>query len=307
MPCYHPIYMYRSKAGPNSNGKVPIVSYKDRNRGKQLSLPCGRCIGCRLERSRQWAVRCMGESQMHEHNQFLTLTYKEEELVYGAAEHGILYPRHLTLFFKRLRKHAGPGLRYFACGEYGERYNRPHYHAIVFGLDVKDREVKPSKGSNKLYRSDSLDAIWTHGDVTIGDVSFESCAYVARYVMKKRMGNTADTYEEEGISPEFVVMSRMPPKGSPPGTPGGIGASWLAAFQSDVYPRGDILVNGKLCKPPKYYDSIYERLEPTKMQAIREERMRVAEEAWEDSEPKRLRVRENVKIAAISSLTRKLD
>lgn len=303
MPCYHPIYMYRSKAGPGSSGKVPIVSYTHRNAGSRLSLPCGRCIGCRLERSRQWAVRCMCEAQMHVRNTFVTLTYRNEELTYGGAEHAILVPRDLTLFFKRLRKRYGQGIRYFACGEYGDKYRRPHYHAIIFGLDFPKREKLPAEGSNPYYRDNDLDSLWSHGNCIIGDVSFESCAYVARYVMKKRLGDTAKSYEEEGITPEFLVMSR----GSKKLGTGGIGKGWIDKFQSDVYPRGDILVNGKLCKPPKYFDALFERLQPGQMAAIREERMRIAEESWKDSEPVRLRTRERVKLAAVSSLTRKLD
>lgn len=302
MPCYHPIYMHYSTKGKKANGKHSIVSAKSPFSGKQLPLPCGRCIGCRLERSRQWAVRCMKEAQMHDHNEFITLTYHDSHLIYGGATHAILYPRHLTLFLKRLRKHYGPNLKFFACGEYGDKLSRPHYHAIMFGLNITDKKFHSSKNSINYYYSPTLNGIWTHGNVIIGDVTFESCAYVARYIMKKRLGKTAPEYDEEGITPEFVRMSRGGRAG-----PGGIGLSWLQKYQSDVYPRGTILANGHLCKPPKYFDTKFEEIDPIKMEAIRTTRLEAALENWQESTTKRLIIRERVKLNATKTLIRNLD
>lgn len=244
----------------------------------------------------------MHEAQMHDSNEYVTLTYRDENLIYGGASHGILVPRHLTLFFKRLRKRYGRGLKYFACGEYGDKSGRPHYHAIIFGLNLKDKVIDSTKNGYRLYRSDSIDNLWGHGNCIVGDVTFESCAYVARYVMKKRLGKEAEQYEQEGITPEFVRMSRGGRHG-----PGGIGLEWLEKYKSDVYPRGNVLVNGHLAKPPKYYDSYYEKLNPVKMDEIRAKRLEEAQKRWKENEPERLQVRERVKIAATKSLTRKLE
>lgn len=238
---------------------------------------------------------------MQPDNCFLTLTYDDDHLIFGGAKHAILNPRDLTLFFKRLRKRYGPGIRHFSCGEYGDKSSRPHYHAIVFGLDFEDKQEFSAKDGYRLYRSDSLDNLWSHGHCIIGDVTFESAAYVARYVMKKRLGKTAEEYEQEGITPEFVRMSR----GSKKLGTGGIGSGWLNKFMSDVYPNGQILANGHMAKPPKYYDQLFERLDPVTMQKIRENRMQAALEKWEESEPRRLRDKERVKKGAINSLTRK--
>lgn len=298
MPCYHPIYMARSTKGLTKNGKVAIVSRTHHNAGKGLALPCGRCIGCRLERSRQWAVRGLAEAQMHEENSFITMTYRDEDLKYGGAEHGILVPRDFTLFFKRLRKHLGrKSIRYFGCGEYGDKSSRPHYHAVVFGHDFPDKKHFSTKNGNNLYTSDTLDDIWGHGNCIIGDVTFDSIAYVARYVMKKQVGKNAGIYDEKGITPEFVRMSRRP----------GLGATWLQKYMSDVYPRGSVISRGHECKPPKYYDKIFESINPQRMEEIRKEREKKAQENYEESDPKRLRVRETVKKAAIKSLKRNLE
>jgi len=199
LPCYHPISMFRSTKGPRlDTGKVPLSTRP--TGGKRLGVPCGRCVGCRLERSRQWAARIMLESSMHESNLFITLTYRDSELVYGGASHGILVPRHLELFWKRLRKWTRTRIGYYACGEYGDKSNRPHYHACVFGLDFPDKTFYKAKNGNNLYSSRILDDLWSHGKCYFGTVTFESAAYVARYIMKKRLGKSKETYAKEGIT-----------------------------------------------------------------------------------------------------------
>lgn len=296
MPCYHPIPLYRSKKVNPETGKYPLVAYKPFL--KRQNVPCGRCIGCRLEKSRQWAGRIMAETQLHVSNVFLTLTYRDDELIYGGQSHGILVPRHLELFWKRLRKHFnGQSIRYYACGEYGDKSSRPHYHACVFGVDFADKVFHSYQNGNYLYSSPTLDAKWTHGLCTIGAVTFESAAYVARYVMKKRMGNTKGTYEEDGITPEFARMSRRP----------AIGKEWFTRFHGDVFPHDAFVVRDFPSKPPRYFLDLYERMDPVLAQQIRDERAKVAEENWQESEPDRLKVRENVKLSATKPLTRQLD
>lgn len=173
---------------------------------QHLYIPCGRCIGCLLERSRQWAVRCVLESKMHpeQSNHFFTLTYDDEHL----PEDGKLKKRDIQLFIKRLRK-AFPEsrIRYLLAGEYGDTTHRPHYHAIVFGLPIPDLELykscSPGAG-DCLYTSKTIESIWSNGYVVIGDCTFETCAYVSRYVTKKF--NDRDC---------FQLVSRRPGIGKP--------------------------------------------------------------------------------------------
>lgn len=298
MPCSSPIYLYRSKKGPSPlTGKTPLVPFKQ-GRGR-VSVPCNRCIECRLERSRQWAIRCDCERQMHEENVFVTFTLRDDQLVYGGAQHAILEPRLLTLFFKRLRKHFGrQGIKYFACGEYGDKLNRPHYHAIIFGIDFKDKIFDHTENGCDYYHSHTLDYLWTHGRCIIGAVTFESAAYVARYVMKKRLGKAAEEYEKEGITPEFVRMSRRP----------GIGSTWFDKYEKDVFPNDHMIIRGGLkARPPKYFTQKYEATHPLDAEDLIKKRHEYAEKNWHEQEPKRLKSKHIVKLAAIKALTRKLD
>jgi hypothetical protein len=271
MPCYHPI-----------NIKV---------KGEYMTLPCSRCIGCRLERSRQWAIRCVHESQMHKENSFITLTYRDSELTHGGTR-PTLYPRHLTLFLKRLRKKCGSGIRFFACGEYGSSTLRPHYHACIFGLDWKDKKLHTIKNGNRLYRSNMLDDIWSHGNCLTGDVTFESAAYVARYICDKKLGKEAVIYEKEGVEPEFVRMSRRP----------GIGRSWLERYSASVFNNGYLWSNGHKVNPPSYYKRIFKANEPEEMEKRALELKDILYDNPDINNLKRLAVMEEVKKARIISL-----
>ena len=168
-----PLQGYRAKF-VNPTGKRPIVFNPNAGfRDLPVSVPCGRCTGCRLEYSRQWAIRCVHEAQMHEHNAFITLTFDKEHL---PDDHSIR-KEHLQKFFKRLRKRIGVDIRYFACGEYGSRNNRPHYHAIIFGYDFPDKYLHTkTRNGDLLFRSPTLEKAWKFGYSLIGHVTFESAA-----------------------------------------------------------------------------------------------------------------------------------
>lgn len=298
MPCYTPLRAYRSVHGPSQKtGRVPIVFKKLAIGSKGLDLPCGQCIGCRLERSRQWAVRCEHERKQHEANSFITLTYNDDSLLYGGAGGATLYPRHLELFWKNLRKELakdGKRIRYFACGEYGDTTNRPHYHAIVFGFDFPDKVRHTTKNGNPLYISRTLDRIWGLGHCVVGDATFESSAYVARYIMKKHLGKDSDFYEKQGLEPEFVRMSRRP----------GIGYNFFDQYNTDMYPSDSVVVRGVEQKPPRYYDRMLEKDNPLLLQRIKFKRAEKADLSADNATPERLRVRKRVKIAQIKSLKR---
>lgn len=303
MPCYYPIAMAQL-FNSNKNGNRSIVSLKSlriSDKYTSVKLPCGRCVGCRLERARQWAMRCVHEMSLWKRNTFVTLTYADDSLTFGGAEHGILVPRDLTLFWKRLRK-SGARFKYFACGEYGDLGNRPHYHAIIFGHDFEDKVYHSSKGGNNYYRSFNLNRLWGHGDCIIGNATFESASYVARYVMKKRLGKERDYYAEKGITPEFVVMSR----GNAKTGPNGIGREWYDRYEEDVFPRDSVAVRGFESVPPRYYTQRFKASHPLEAEDMISRRVERAELNWEENEPKRLKVRERIKRSAISSLSRTL-
>lgn len=294
MTCYYPVTLYKSREGRDKlTGKWALGSIKNGFIDLKQNVSCGRCVGCRLERSRQWAIRCVHESQMHDNNCFATLTYKDEELVYG-KKNSTLYPRHLELFWKRLRKEYGNGIRYFACGEYGDRTSRPHYHACIFGMDFEDKQLFSTKDGIELYSSDTLDSIWVHGSCTLGSVTFESAAYVARYIMDKKLGKDSVYYEEQGIEPEFIRMSRRP----------GLGSSWYDKYYKDVYPHDYVVVRGVKCKPPRFYDSKKDLDSPKEMRYIRESRVDNSYSTWEERTRERLIVREEVKKRQINVLRR---
>lgn len=252
MPCYKPITAYRSRAGRSANGKWPITfNVKDGYTDQELKIPCGKCIGCRLERSRQWAMRCVDEAKLWPHNCFITLTYDNDHL----PVNGSLNKRDFVLFIKRLRKKYGSGIRFFQCGEYGERGDRPHHHACIFNHDFTDKRLHTVRNGIFLYRSESLEKLWSDdkgqkiGYCTIGEVNFESAAYVARYCVKKINGAKADDHYK-GRLPEYCTMSRMP----------GLGKLYYEKYKRDYYNQDINVIRGDIiCKPARYYDKLYDK------------------------------------------------
>lgn len=294
MACYSPISAFQTTEGQ-------IVFSERGSIARALKLPCQQCVGCRLERSRQWATRCLLESQMHSHNCFITLTYSPEHLPQDCS----LDYSHFQLFMKRLRKHfTGVRIRFYMCGEYGENYGRPHYHACLFGLDFSDKSFwKLSPSGEKLYRSAVLESLWPYGFSSVGDVTFQSAAYVARYIMKKITGQPAiahyavvdpDTGEYFQRTPEFNKMSLKP----------GIGALWFEKYSSDVYPHDFIVINGKKIRPPKYFDKLLADDNPFTFDDIQYSRELNADKHLDDNTESRLAVKQAVTNARLSKLKR---
>lgn len=279
MPCFHPLDGYRSKT-VNPSGKRSIVfDVKDAYTDMRVTVPCGQCIGCRLERSRQWAIRCVNEASLYENNSFITLTFNEENVPLD----GSLNKADFQKFMKRLRKkYPQNKIRYFHCGEYGDLLNRPHHHACLFNYDFPDKILWSERKNIKLYRSKILETLWPFGFCTIGDVNFESAAYVARYVTKKITGDLAEGHYN-GRVPEYVTMSRK----------NGIGHDWFQKYKNDVFPQDYMIVRNHKCKPPKYYDTIYNLTDRLSFASIKGDRERAAKKS-EHNSPERLDVREAV-------------
>lgn len=234
-----------------------------------MTIPCGYCIGCRLERSRQWAMRCVHEAMLHRKNCFITLTFSPQALKDRGS--GSLRKRDFQLFIKKLRKRFGKGIRYLHCGEYGSKRGRPHYHACIFGFDFPDKQ--PFRGN--LSRSKILEELWPYGFSTIGELTFESAAYVARYVVKKRYGKDSSQFYEkvfeptgelESLQPEYATMSRRP----------GIGRGFIERFNHDLYPKDSISLRGKSCRPPRYYDKYFESIAPEAYKKVKARRKAAA-------------------------------
>lgn len=300
MPCYKPICAFRSCAETSSGKRKVVFSSsiaKLRSLGSTLPsdaliLPCGQCIGCRLERSRQWAVRCVHEASLYDDNCFVTLTYSPEALPVD----GSLRKEDFQKFMKRLRFKYGKGVRYYHCGEYGESFRRPHYHACLFNFDFIDKRLYKTVNGNNLYISDSLSELWPYGFTLIGGVSFQSAAYVARYICKKIFGKDAESHYGV-LKPEYTTMSRKP----------GIGSAWLEKYKGDVYPHDFVVVNGRKMKPPKYYDTQFEVVYPEEFSCVKERRLQKAELCLSDNTPERLLVKEKKKNLDVQLLIRNFE
>lgn len=290
MPCYGPLTAYRPKEGAN-NARL-VFKKSDSHSGIPIKVPCGKCIGCKLEHSRQWAVRCMHEKRLHTDSCFITLTYDNANLPPG----GTLVKRDLQLFMKRYRKIAGEGVRFFACGEYGEKSGRPHYHVLLLNKDLTDKRLLKSGSEYNLYESPLLSRLWPFGANALGDVTFESAAYVARYCTKKITGpKAADHYG--GREPEFLVMSRRP----------GIGTGYLNKYQSEIYAHDNVIVNGVPSSLPRFYDEKYAALSDTcasRLAVLKIARRRKIDRT--DKSSRRQRVKELVTIAKLQQKARSI-
>lgn len=328
MACFCPIPAWR----PDAGGKLVFSEARGYS---PLTIACGQCIGCRLERSRHWAVRCFHEAQMHEWSEFVTLTYDEENV---PVDHSLHY-EDFQLFMKRLRKYfskrqrltgvssvkelrqsvksitdveerslaRSANIRFYMCGEYGENTSRPHFHACLFGAYFPDREYFKTTGSGeKIYTSSVLSGLWDKGHCSTGDVTFESAAYIARYVLKKRFGDVANEFshyryvddygEVHYREPEFNSMSLKP----------GIGGDWFDRFHTDVYPHDRVVIRGKEVKPPKYYDTLLERRNADMREYLDLTRSVKADAFLDDTTPSRLFVRARCARARLSSSVRGL-
>lgn len=305
MPCYYPLKGYVVGRDIETGKKIVRVvsSLVDAPNGvESFPVPCGHCIGCRLDYSRQWADRCMMELKYHERACFITLTYDDCHVprrFYSGDCFGSPKPcfslskRDLQLFFKRLRK-AFPEnrIRYFGCGEYGPRTFRPHYHVILFGIDFDDKVSMDRKSSSgqDIFTSQGLSRVWSFparnelgeydspnirptpaGIATVQPVTWETCAYTARYVTKKLDGPYASFYQEKNIDPPFCVMSRRP----------GIGRQYyddhpeIWDYDAIYYATPD---GGRKAKPSRYYKQLLAKDDSEKAEALSRVRMALAQE-----------------------------
>lgn len=360
MACYHPLKGFKVGYTDNGKDKYMITSYDvhhvEKVHGKPaqacytkevspyitylddiyfdwIEIPCGKCIGCRLAYSRMWADRCMAEATLHDSNWFITLTYDDLHLPHsnicdletGEFPFPTLRKRDFQLFMKRLRKNYEDEekIRFFSAGEYGSKTARPHYHALLFGLKLDDLQLykKTPLGFN-LYTSEFVNKAWQYqGHVIIAEVTWETCAYTARYIMKKQsdtaptvayasklkqIGIGATIYDELGIEPEFTLMSRKP----------GIAREFYEQHKLDFIRYGESNIStpkgGKKIHNTKYFNKFLEIEYPEEYNVNKKTKIKQMEvikarklQQTSVSYMEMLQTEENVKKTRIKSLERK--
>jgi len=291
VPCYSPRMVSFDREGK--------ICFSPKRFNKELvpfKVPCGQCIACRLEYSKQWAVRCVHESEMYEKSSFITLTYADPHLPNDSS----LYHYDFQLFFKKLRRKYGDGISYFMCGEYGELNKRPHYHACIFGVDFDDKiEIGKNDQGDSRYQSGTLDELWGKGRTELGSVTFESAAYCARYVTKKITGDAAPSHYGNR-KPEYAKMS----------TKYAIGKKWLEKYYEDIFNHGKLIIRGGIqTSIPRYYEKWLLKNHPEIYQDYKKRRAAFipTPDQIADNTPQRLRTKSRYHKLIIKTLKRPLD
>lgn len=287
MTCFHPLKCYYPLQ-EDQDGKRHLIFnpevVRNYNREKlpflidndgfidytEMYVPCGNCIGCRLDYSRSWAIRSVHESMLYKNNCFVTLTFDDDHL----PENRSLNKSYMSSWMKRFRKKFGDDIRFMLCGEYGEKFHRPHYHIIFFNFDFPDRKYWTSRHGQIYYRSEMLEEVWRNacsssgnGYSVIGDVSFESAAYVSRYITKKFKSKDEEAVKKyyKGRDPEFLNMSRMP----------GLGYDFIVKNYKQILGNGYVVLpNGHKAPVPNYYSNIVKDIDPAVYQKFKLDRFK---------------------------------
>lgn len=232
--------------GFKADGKTICWSPKEHSKEfATFQLPCGKCIECRLDYARQWAVRCVHEAQMHEKNAFITLTYDDEHL----SSPKLIYS-DFQKFMKKLRKLQNEPIGVFVTGEYGEKTKRPHWHAILFNWSPSDGVYKYSNDrGDRVFSSETLTKLWGKGTAEYGSVTFHSAGYCARYAAKKLVHGKDGEHEFEPISKKSSKHA--------------IGKKWLEKHWRDfVNVGGIVLPDGSVTSVPRYYEKWLKENQP---------------------------------------------
>lgn len=335
MSCFSPLHAISK--GLNSNGKkniyFPKTQFEYDNLSKifePIEIPCGKCVGCRLANSRMWANRCLIESKEYSNNYFVTLTYSDDNLTFVKSlnaqtgevqKRPTLVKKDMQKFMKDLRRymsyHFGiDNIRFFGCGEYGTKKSRPHFHMILFNCPLNDlKYFFTNKAGDKIYRSEIIEKVWNKGLCSVGEVTWNSIAYTARYVMKKQKGKTSGFVLNEesdltyGLVPEFMNCSRSP----------GIARKFFEDNKHEIYQTDEIILSdGKRkvlkIKPPKYYDDLYDLENHAVIESIKKSRKELAEynlalqlERTDLSKEEYLALKRRAKESQICRLLRSID
>lgn len=263
MACTNPSYAFDCGINPDTGKRAikflpPRVDLYSREvlearygKGNIILLPCGKCLSCRISKSKEWAVRCVLEAKSYSSNYFLTLTFDNEHYQPEANK------RPLQLFLKKLRKKY-KGLRYFGCGEFGTETNRFHNHLILFNCDIKDLKFIGKSKNGPYFESEEIRNLWGNGHIMITEFSYNTAAYVARYTLKKILSD-----EKDG---SYICMSTHP----------GIGANYFYENYKDIYDVDKVYGSfGKSysAHPPRYFDKLLEVIDLEKFKEVKENRL----------------------------------
>ncbi|AXH77300.1 MAG: putative replication initiation protein [Microviridae sp.] len=303
MPCTNPYDAW--PAAPGARSRRPVASPGQSYPGAvAFQIGCGQCLGCRLDRAGDWALRCVHEAHSHDAVSFVTLTYSEEFL----PRDGSISKRAHQLFMKRLRKLLGRKLRFLMCGEYGEQLGRPHYHYVIFGEAFRaDRVPHSRSGSGELlYASEMLSKAWPYGLALLSDFTHATAGYVARYTTKKITGKAAaDYYRRDLIDPEtgeLRTVDLLPPFLAASSKPG-LGSDWFAEFKSDALPSDFLILDGHKRRVPPFY---VKRLSEPEREALKRQRRERGREHADNNTPERLDVRHESQFLRAQRLSRDL-
>lgn len=298
MQCFHLLTGYRR---PDGSGRL-VFERPTGHSGAVIKVPCRQCIGCRVNKEIEWSIRMMHEVTQHQHNQFVTLTYNDENIPWdNSLDHS-----HIQKFMRALRKKTRQKLRFFVSGEYtpDPHKSRPHYHLVIFGLDLTDLEPTGAKNGNTYYHSQLIADTWGRGFVTIGEsVTRSTCVYVAGYLLK----DTAKQWEWDWAWPHVMtgeIVKRKPPYCKMSNRPG-IGKAWYDKFTSDVFPDDFIVMDGKKFATPGYYRTQLQKTNPElfdELRAKREQKL-LSRNYRLDNTPQRIAVKEKCALAKVGDKT----
>nr|QJB20008.1 MAG: replication initiator protein [Microvirus sp.] len=324
MPCTFPLQGFFS--GINGQFKYCEKAQAAFRAGKSLggqgAVSCGQCINCRLRLQRDWAIRAAHESTLWPSSSFLTFTFDTpsmkrlcplakwsdpfddftpDPVKVPLKERYSIVRQHMVKFNKDLRERLYPELvRFMYCGEYGDRYKRPHYHSIVFNYDFPDKKFYKRIGTKDYFNSDLLSSLWPHGHAVISDFSFETASYVAGYMLQKVSGRGKDRHYK-GLCPEFAGYSRMP----------GLGYEWFHRYWRDLYPSDECVVQlgDRKCvvRPPAYYDRLLKKFHPDVFEAVSLARRKDLVDLAEDHSYERLQAIHKCTVAKINRLVKNLE
>jgi len=265
MSCFHPVSAWFSNEVNPSGKRSLVFNIKERYKGndprydKEIKIPCGRCVGCKGDKQKEWAVRILSEQITNEHSYFLTLTYNDKYRPVTESGLPTLDKKRFQDFLKRLRKKFGKcRIRFFQCGEYGEKNINPHHHMILFGPLLYDNvEITYSEKTDyKMYINPRIQEVWSdpktkesYGFHTVGALTPESALYCAKYATKKLYGELRDKVYGDRI-PEYATMSNRP----------GLGHDFIKRYYKDVYNQDKFVVkDGFVVRPPKFFDDFYKK------------------------------------------------
>lgn len=270
MNCSRPLMLNRD------TGKIEAYKPGGEASDKYLLLPCRSCLACRANYAKDWAVRLEWERAETPEDEawFITLTYQDEPKRYriqqmtGEVEcNTSLEKKDLQLFIRRAKKR-WPTLRYFACGEYGARTGRAHYHGAFFNMNIPDlRHYSYNKNYQPLWTSETINQLWGKGYCIIGKLEYGSAQYIAKYIAKADKDIRQKDWELwTGKQRPFLLMSKRP----------GIGEAYIKKYHETLAKDRNTLIAGYRRKLPKYAIEKLTDIDPIEMEMDKLERREYA-------------------------------